>query len=139
MITIQTTVNASLEKAWEYWTEPKYITNWNFASDDWECSKAENDLRVGGKFLSTMSTKDGSASFDFSGEYTEIDPLSKIKYSLGDGRKVEISFEQVENGVQITESFDPENENTLEIQQSGWQAILDNYKKCVEAGEVTYS
>ncbi|TDE54129.1 SRPBCC family protein [Flavobacterium sp. GT3P67] len=132
MITVQNTINASVEKVWELWTAPKHITKWNNASEDWHTPFAENDLKVGGKFKSTMAAKDGSMSFDFEGEYTEVEKNASIKYKMADGRHVEIIFENLGDNVKVTESFDPETENSEALQQQGWQAILDNFKKYVE-------
>ncbi|MFC4740108.1 SRPBCC family protein [Flavobacterium ponti] len=131
-IKIQTKVNAPIEKVWAFWTDTKYIMKWNTPSPDWHTTKATNDLQVGGKFCSTMAAKDGSMSFDFCGIYDDIIPLQKIAYTLEDNRKVEIVFEEIDNEVQITEVFEAENQNSLEMQQQGWQAILDNFKSCVE-------
>ncbi|RYG41928.1 MAG: activator of HSP90 ATPase [Chitinophagaceae bacterium] len=131
-ITVSTTVNASLDTAWSFWTSPEHITNWNFASQDWHCPKAENDLRTGGTFSSTMAAKDGSMSFDFGGVYDEVIDLQKISYILGDGRQVTVLFEFSDGQTTITETFDPENQNPTEMQRSGWQAILDNFKLYVE-------
>ncbi len=131
-IKIQTKVNAPIEKVWTFWTEPKHIMEWNNASPDWHTPKATNDLKVGGKFCATMAAKDGSMSFDFCGIYDDIIPLQKIAYTLEDNRKVEIVFEEIDSEVQITEVFEAENQNSLEMQQQGWQAILDNFKSCVE-------
>jgi len=132
MITVQTTINASIEKVWEFWTLPEHITKWAFASPDWHSPYAENDLTEGGKFTTTMAAKDGSVSFDFWGEYTLIKQNEAIQYTMGDGRKAEITFKQTSNGVEIIESFDPESENPEEMQRGGWQAILDNFKSYVE-------
>lgn len=132
MITVQNTVNASLEKAWQFWTQPEHVMQWNNASDDWHCPKASNDLKVGGKFNYTMAAKDGSMSFDFEGEYTKVEDYSLIEYDIIDGRKVIIQFEKKEQGIQITESFEPENMHPEEFQQQGWQAILNNFKKYTE-------
>jgi uncharacterized protein YndB with AHSA1/START domain len=131
-ITIKTTVSKPISKVWECWTMPEHITKWSFASDDWECPKAENDLKVGGKFSSTMAAKDGSVSFDFEGIYTEVKENEKIAYVLADERKIEVLFKKIDGGVEITETFDPENENPREMQQGGWQAILNNFKKHCE-------
>ena len=109
-ITIETTVNAPVEKVWKYWTEPKHITKWNNASDDWHTPFAENDLRVGGKFLSRMEAKDGSFGFDFGGVYDEVKLNEIISYTLGDGRKVEITFIGQENDTKIIETFDAETD-----------------------------
>lgn len=132
MITIQTIVRASNEKVWAYWTQPEHITQWNHASDDWHCPKATNDLKVGGKFNYTMASKDGTMSFDFEGEYSKVENHTRIEYHIVDGRKVIIDFDEVENGVQITESFEPENVHPEEMQQQGWQSILNNFKKYCE-------
>ena len=131
-ITVEATVNASVEKVWQYWTEPKHIEQWNHASDEWHTPHAENDLRIEGKFLSRMEAKDGSFVFDFEGTYSELKPFEKIKYVLADGREVEIIFVKNGENIKVTEIFDPENENTIELQQEGWQAILNNFKKYVE-------
>jgi uncharacterized protein YndB with AHSA1/START domain len=131
-ITVEITVNASMNKVWQYWTEPKHIEKWNNASDDWHTPHAENDLRVGGKFLSRMEAKDGSFGFDFEGIYSEVIPFEKIKYGLEDGREVEIMFNGKGQTTEVIEIFDAENENPIEMQKGGWQAILNNFKKYVE-------
>ncbi|SES42905.1 SRPBCC family protein [Psychrobacillus sp. OK032] len=131
-VTIETTVNAPVEKVWEYWTEPNHLTKWNSASDDWHTPFAENDLRAGGKFLSRMEAKDGSFGFDFGGVYDEVKLHEFISYTLGDGRKVETTFINQENDTKIIQVFDPETENPIEMQQQGWQAILNNFKKYSE-------
>lgn len=132
MVKVSATVNAPIEKVWSYWTLPEHIMQWNHASDDWHCPAAKNDLRVGKGFVATMATKDGSASFEFSGTYTDIDVHKRIAYVMDDGRKVEVLFEPTDEGVLVTELFDAENENSKEVQRQGWQAILDNFKRHVE-------
>jgi uncharacterized protein YndB with AHSA1/START domain len=131
-ITVTAVVNASIEKVWSAWTTPEDIMSWCHASDDWHAPYATNNIRVGGTFLTTMAAKDGSVSFDFSGVYTEVEEFKKISYTMEDGRNVEILFEKSNEGVIVTEIFDPENENTEETQQAGWQSILDNFKHHVE-------
>jgi uncharacterized protein YndB with AHSA1/START domain len=131
-ITIQTTVSAPIEKVWECWTQPEHITQWAFASDDWEAPSAENDIRTGGRFKTVMASKDKSTSFDFTGIYSAVKEHALIKYDMEDGRHVKNTFEQTPEGVRIVTVFDPENENSEELQRSGWQAILDNFKKHVE-------
>jgi uncharacterized protein YndB with AHSA1/START domain len=133
MITISVTITASIEKVWNYWTLPEHITNWTFASDDWHSPKATNDLQVKGKFYTRMEAKDGSFGFDFEGVYTHIEMYKFIEYVMADGRMVKISFTTEGANTLVTESFDPENENSRELQQQGWQAILNNFKKYVEA------
>ena len=131
-ITVKTSIRAPIEKVWGFWTEPKHIMRWNNASDDWHTPKAENDLRVGGKFLARMEAKDGSSGFDFTGEYNTVDKNALIEYTMDDGRKVKVLFVSKENQTTITETFEAENTYSLEMQQAGWQAILDNFKKYVE-------
>ena len=131
-ITIKTIINAPVEKVWTYWTEPEHIKKWNNASEDWHTTKAENDLRVGGKFISRMEAKDGSLGFDFGGIYDEVKVYDFISYTLGDERKVRITFVRSQDKTEITEEFQAENENSIEMQEMGWQAILDNFKRYTE-------
>lgn len=132
-ITVETTVKAPVEKVWKYWSEPAHIMNWCSASDDWHAPAATNDLRAGGKFSTTMAAKDGSFSFDFAGIYDQVTDHQYISYSMGDGRTVKITFKGEGNTTKIVETFDPEEVNTRELQQGGWQAILDNFRKYTEA------
>src|SRR5690554_4471670 len=131
-LTVETEIHAPVEKVWKLWTEPKHITQWNHASEDWHSPWAENDLRAGGKFSSKMEAKDGSSGFDFGGEYQEVREQELISYILGDGRKVEISFQKNGDSTKVTETFEAESSNPLEMQQQGWQAIMDNFKKYAE-------
>ena len=131
-ITVETTVSVSPELAWAYWTEPRHITQWNQASDEWHTPRAENDLRVGGVFTSRMESKDGKYGFDFGGVYDAVEPYTKIAYTLGDGRRVSVLFEAVRSGTKITETFEAESQNTDERQKSGWQSILDHFKRYAE-------
>lgn len=132
-ITVATTVNASLEKVWTVWNAPEHITKWNSGSDDWHTPYAENDLRIGGRFHVRMEAKDGSAGFDFIGTYNEVKKNTMIAYTIEGGRYVKITFTGEGKTVKISETFDPENENSLELQRSGWQKILDNFKRHVES------
>lgn len=131
-ITISTTINAPVEKVWQYWTEPKHVSNWNFASDDWHSPRGENDLREGGKFVYRMEAKDGSFGFDFGGVYTKVEENKAIEYTMEDGRKVKVLFENKGTNTVVTETFDAEETNSIEMQRDGWQAILNNFKKYVE-------
>lgn len=131
-LTIEATVNAPIEKVWEAWNEPEHIKQWNFASEEWCAPKAENDLRVDGTFCYRMESRDGSLGFDFGGKYTEVQEHEKIVYVLDDKRKVKITFTADGDKTNIVEVFEAENENTLELQKSGWLAILNNFKKHVE-------
>lgn len=131
-IKVEATIKAPVKKVWEYFTKPEHIVNWNFASDDWYCPKAVNELKSGGKFSWRMESKDGSAGFDFEGIYNEVQEYKKIKYTLGDNREVEIIFNSEDNSTYISETFDAENFHTHELQKTGWQAILNNFKKYVE-------
>jgi uncharacterized protein YndB with AHSA1/START domain len=131
-ITIENTVNAPVEKVWELWTAPEHITKWNNASDDWHTTRAENDLRVGGKFLSRMEAKDGSAGFDFEGTYDEVKENETIAYTMSDGRKVNVAFTSAGDATKVVETFEAETENPIVLQKDGWQAILDSFKKYAE-------
>ena len=131
-ITIKTVVELPGETVWNYWTEPEHIVKWNNASADWHTTASENDLRAGGRFLSRMEAKDGSFGFDFSGVYDEIIEHERITYTLDDDRKVEISFQDKDGKTEITEIFEAEGSNTLELQKTGWQAILDNFRNYAE-------
>jgi uncharacterized protein YndB with AHSA1/START domain len=132
MITVTSTIEASIEKVWDAWTNPTHITQWCQASDDWHAPYADNDLRMDGTFKTTMAAKDGSFSFDLEGVYTKLDLHKYIAYTLTDGRNVEITFNNENGSVNIIESFDPESQNSHELQQQGWQMILNNFKKHVE-------
>jgi len=132
-ITVETTVNAPVEKVWTLWSLPEHITKWNTASDDWHTPRAENDLRTGGKFSTRMEAKDGSFGFDFGGVYDDVVNNHRIAYTMGDGRKADVTFSTVGNGTHIVETFEPESENPIEMQRGGWQAIMDNFKKYVES------
>lgn len=131
-ITIETTISSDVRKVWDYWTKPEHITKWNFAADDWHCPRAENDLRVGGKLSSRMEAKDGSFGFDFEAIYDEVIEHKKISYTMTDGRQAITDFENNNGKTKVSTTFDAENENPVEMQKSGWQAILDNFKKYVE-------
>ena len=131
-ITVEATVHAPVEKVWKFWTNPKHIVKWNSASDDWHTPHAENDVRTGGKFLSRMEAKDGSSGFDFKGEYTLVQTNKRIEYTMEDGRKVWIRFETNGSSTTITEIFEAEQMNSIELQRDGWQAIMNNFKKYIE-------
>jgi uncharacterized protein YndB with AHSA1/START domain len=115
------------------WTSPKHVQHWNFASPDWHCPSAKTDLRVGGEFHYEMAARDGSMSFDFWGNFQEIEQQKSLDILIGDGRKMKVTFASTEMGTKVTEQFEPENENPKEMQQAGWQQILDNFKAYVEA------
>lgn len=132
-IKIDITILAPVEKVWDYFNTPEHITKWNFAHESWQCPSSENDLRVGGKFKTRMEAKDGSFGFDFEGIYDEVIPNEKIQYHMEDGREVEVIFEKIdENTTKVTEIFDPEQQNPVEMQRDGWYAILNNFHKYVE-------
>jgi len=133
MITVQNTINASIDKVWDLWTLPVHIQNWNNAIEDWYTSYAENDLKVGGKFKYRMSKKDGSSGFDFEGIYTKVESLSLIEYKLVDTRIGKISFEKNESKVKITETFQPTIEDSISMQEEWCQTVIDNFKKYVES------
>ena len=132
VITVEAVVNAPVEKVWKYWNEPKHITQWCQASDDWHAPKAANDLKVNGKFSTTMAAKDGSVSFDFGGVYTKVEENKLIEYTMEDGRKVKITFTEQGKETKVVESFDAESQNPVDMQKAGWQAILNSFKKHTE-------
>ena len=131
-IQVQTTIKAAVATVWKKWTTPSDIVKWNTASDDWHTTRVENDLRVGGKFLWRMEAKDGSMGFDFRGVYDEVQTKERIASTLDDDRKLTIVFRSISNATEVVETFEAENENPIEMQRKGWQAILDNFKKYVE-------
>ncbi len=131
-ITIENDVHVPVEKVWEFWTDPKHIQEWCHASDDWHAPQASNDVRVDGTFSTTMAAKDGSESFDFQGTYTNIVPLKLIEYTMGDGRKASVMFTDNGESTHISQTFETETINPPEMQRSGWQGILDNFKKYSE-------
>ncbi|HMR88299.1 MAG TPA: SRPBCC family protein [Saprospiraceae bacterium] len=131
-ITVSASVNADKSKVWDCYTNPAHIVNWNFADPSWHCPSAENDMTIGGKYLARMEAKDGSFGFDFEAIYTNIDMGNSFSYGFGD-RFCDVSFEEKDDQTEITVSFDPETENPIEMQQAGWQAILNNFKSYVES------
>lgn len=126
-------IHSDIDTVWDAYTNPEHIVNWNAASNDWHCPKAENDLREWGKFSSTMAARDGSMEFDFSWIYTEIIPQKLICYTMDDSRKAEVEFQSDGHCVNVIVEFEPENENSIELQEQGWQAILDNFADYVSS------
>ena len=131
-ITIEAVVKAPLARVWESWTTPADIMAWNAASDDWHTTASTVDLRNGGAFLSRMEAKDGSFGFDFHGTYTRVEPMKVIEAMMLD-RTLLVEFTETADGVLVRETFDAEEENAVEMQKAGWQAILDNFKRHTEA------
>ena len=133
MITVSALISAPVQEVWEKWTNPKHVINWNFASDDWCCPSASGELKVGGIFTSRMEAKDGSFGFDFACKYTRVVPFSLLEYTMiGADRSVKVEFIDKGDRTEVIESFVPEEENSYELQQQGWQAILNNFKKYAE-------
>lgn len=137
-ITIKTVVEAPVEEVWAAWTQPDHIVRWNFASDDWQCPRAELDLSEGGRFNYRMEAKDGSMGFDLEGTFASIEPTKHIHYVLDDDRRVSVNFLESEGKTTVSETFEAEEENSVELQQQGWQAILDNFKAHVEADRIQH-
>lgn len=135
VITVETLVERSVEQVWDCWTKPEHITRWNFASDDWHCPSAENDLQAGGRFSSRMEARDGSFGFDFWGTHQVVEPLKRIESVMGDDRKMSVEFIDLGGTTKIVEAFEAESQNPLELQQQGWQMILNNFKKHAESDE----
>ncbi len=132
VITIETTVDASLEKVWNYWIAPEHIVNWNAASPDWHTPRATNDVRVGGELFCRMEAKDGSFGFDLKGTYTAVEAMKQLDYVLEDERKVTVAFSDMNGKTLVVQHFEAENQNPIELQQAGWQAILTNFKHYTE-------
>lgn len=132
ILTVETLIKAPIAQVWEFWTKPEHIVKWAFASDTWEAPHAENDVVLGGKFKTVMSAKDKSTSFDFTGVYTDVKTNELIEYDTDDGRHVKVRFDELLGGTRIVETFEPEKINPEDMQTSGWQAILDNFKKYAE-------
>ena len=133
LITVENTINAPIDKVWEAWTKPEHVVKWNNASDDWHTPKASNDLREGGKFSFRMEARDGSMGFDFGGVYDIVRNHEYIEYTMSDDRKVKVTFTSLRDATKVIETFEAENTHSIELQKSGWQSILDNFKKYVES------
>lgn len=131
-ITIEVNIAAPVSVVWKAFNDPKAITAWNAASPDWHTPKAVNDLRPGGKFNYRMEAKDGSAGFDLTGTYEEVVPNEFLSFTLDDGRTVEVDFVDRDGKTHVTETFEAEEENPIEMQRGGWQAILDSFKEYVQ-------
>jgi uncharacterized protein YndB with AHSA1/START domain len=131
-ITIQASISADRKKVWDFYTNPDHITKWNFATGDWHCPHASNDMRVGGKYIARMEAKDGSFGFDFEAVYEEIIEGEKFTFTMTDGRQATVNFKKLSDKTEVTVTFDPETENPVELQREGWQAILNNFKKYTE-------
>ena len=131
-ITVQALISASVAKTWQFYTQPEHITQWNFANDDWQCPFAENDMQVGGKYLARMEAKDGSFGFDFEAIYDQITQGERFVYTMSDSRKIEVIFNAIGDQTEVIITFDAEAENPIELQQNGWQAILNNFKAYTE-------
>ncbi len=133
VITVETMIALPVEKVWKLWNEPEHIIKWCFASPEWHAPKSENDLRAGGRFTTRMEAKDGSFGFDFGGTYGTVKTNEYIEYGMDDQRNVKIWFKAHGNSTTVTESFEAESQNPVEMQKEGWQAILDNFKKYAES------
>ncbi len=131
-ITIKATVLADKQKVWDYYTNPEHITKWNFADPSWHCPAATNDMKVGGRYVARMEAKDGSFGFDFDAVYTEINIGKSFTYEFG-GRLAAVDFKEIGKQTEVNVTFDPETENSIELQRNGWQAILNNFKKYTES------
>ena len=132
-ITVENEINKSVQQVWELWTTPKHIINWNFATLEWHCPAAEHELKIGGKLKYHMAARDGSMAFDYTATFTQIKPNELLEYTLDDGRKVSIKFSEQNRVTKIVETFEVEDENSIDMQRQGWQGILDNFKKYAES------
>jgi uncharacterized protein YndB with AHSA1/START domain len=131
-IQVRTSVMADKQKVWDYYTSPEHITQWNFAHPSWHCPSASNNMKIGGRYVARMEARDGSSGFDFDAIYTEIIILESFIYQFGD-RFAKIEFNNMNNQTEVIITFDPETENSIELQKNGWQAILNNFKEYVES------
>lgn len=132
-VTLKSTILRPIDKVWEFYTEPEHITQWNFATPEWNCPSAKSDLRSGGNFSYRMEAKDGSFGFDYAGIFDEVIPENKLSYRLDDGRKVEVSFNKIDDSTtEIIEIFEPEASHPVEMQREGWNNILHNFEKYAE-------
>ncbi len=132
-ITVTATVNADAKKVWDYYTKPEHITKWNFADPSWQCPSASNDMRVGGKYAARMEAKDGSFGFDFEAIYSVITDGESFTYGMPNGRQVSVVFKPEGDKTEVVVTFDAEDQNSLEMQKNGWQAILNNFKSYTES------
>ena len=132
VVTTESTIEAPVQKVWEYWSKPEHITQGSHASDDWHTPWAKNDLREGGNFSSRMEARDGSMGFEFGGVYDIVKEHKYIEYTMGDNRKVKVTFTPQGNKTHVLQNFEAESQNPVEMQKQGWQAILDNFKKYTE-------
>ena len=131
-IIVEALIQCSATEAWHYYVSPEHIIHWNFASPEWHCPKADNALEEGGELNYVMAARDGSMSFEFKGIFNSIEEPLKLDYTLGDGRKVKVNLQPTDQGTRFVQSFEPEQENSLDLQRDGWQAILNNFKEYVE-------
>lgn len=132
-ITVQAVIAAEPRKVWEYYTRPEHITQWNFASDDWHCPRASNEMKVGGRYNARMEARDQSFGFDFEAVYEAVEPGKSFIYKMADGRRASVELAPQDRQTRITVRFDAETENSQEMQKAGWQAILDNFKRYTES------
>lgn len=134
-VTIQAVIQAPVDKVWRFYNEPEHMTKWSFASEDWHAPRAQNDLRVGGKFVTRMEAKDGSMGFDFGGTYDIVEQHKAISYMMEDGRRVDTTFADHGDTTEVVSVFDAESTHPVELQQAGWQAILNNFKSYTEQNQ----
>ena len=128
---VTATINADRKKVWDYYTNPTHIVNWNFADSSWHCPSASNDMTIGGRYIARMESKDGSFGFDFEANYTKIDNGKSFSYEFG-GRHATVEFNELNGHTEVNVTFDPETVNPIEMQEKGWQAILNNFKQYTE-------
>ena len=131
-LTVETLARADLDSVWTAYSDPDDITQWNSPDPSWHSPRSRVDLREGGAFSTRMEAKDGSAGFDFEGTYTKVVPNERIEYRMSDGREAIVRFTKEPDGTRVRVDFDPESENPIEMQQQGWQAILDSFGRYVK-------
>lgn len=129
---VEAVVQAPIDTVWACWTTPGDIVQWNAASADWHTIAATLDLRAGGRFCFRMEAKDGSMGFDFDGTFVQVEPPRLLVSRLGD-RDLRVEFAPQGAATLVRETFDAEDTHPPEMQRAGWQAILDSFKRHVEA------
>jgi uncharacterized protein YndB with AHSA1/START domain len=131
-ISVSTTVDVPRSETWHYYTEAEHVINWNFASEDWHCPAARNDLREGGTFAITMASKDGNMEVELEGTYEEIKPEQHIAYTLENGNKVTVDFKDQDDGTRVDIRFEPDPDEDHDSQRDQWEGILGNFRQYAE-------
>jgi uncharacterized protein YndB with AHSA1/START domain len=132
---VERTFNAPREDVFEAWTSPEVMRRWWAAEHDWGTTRAEVDLREGGRIVVSMAEAGGEPVHTFSGEYLEVRPPERLSFTVewqgrdGDGTvsTVTVEFSEAADGttVVLTHSGLASEESRLE-HEDGWSKCLDN-------------